>query len=94
MIAAAATVLARIDDDTKIIPGHAPVQKRPELAAWRGMLITVRNRVAEGIRAGKTQEQVVAAGITKEFDAKYGQGFITPTVFVQRAYVDLKRTVK
>jgi cyclase len=94
VIAAAATVLARINDDTRIIPGHAPLQKKPELAAWRGMLITVRNRVAEAIRAGKTQEQVVAAGVTREFDAKYGKGFITPTVFVQRAYVDLKRTVK
>jgi cyclase len=94
VIAAAATVLSRINDDTKIVPGHYPVQKKPELAAWRGMLITVRNRVAEAIRAGKTQEQVVAAGITKEFDARYGKGFISPTVFVQRAYVDLKRTVK
>jgi cyclase len=94
VIAAAATVLARINDDTKIIPGHAAVQKKPELAAWRGMLITVRNRVADGIRAGKTQEQVVASGVTREFDAKYGKGFISPTVFVQRAYVDLKRTVR
>ena len=39
-------------------------------------------------------EEVLAAAPTKEFDAKYGKGFITPTVFVQRAYVDLKRTVK
>jgi cyclase len=94
VIAAAATVLARIDDNTRIIPGHASIQKKQDLAAWRGMLISVRNRVTEAIRAGKTQEQVVAAGVTKEFDAKYGGGFINPTVFVQRAYVDLKRTVK
>jgi len=94
VIAATATVLARIDDNTKIIPGHAPTQKKPELAAFRGILITVRKRVADAIREGKTQEQVVAAGFTREFDAKYGQGFINPTVFVQRTYVDLKRTVK
>jgi cyclase len=94
VIAAAATVLARIDDNTRIIPGHASIQKKQDLAAWRGMLISVRNRVTEAIRGGKTQEQVVAAGVTKEFDAKYGGGFINPTVFVQRAYVDLKRTVR
>jgi cyclase len=94
VIAAAATVLARIDDNTRIIPGHAGLQKKPELAAWRGMLITVRSRVVEAIRAGKTQEQVVAAGVTKEFDARYGKGFISATVFVQRTYVDLKRTIK
>ena len=54
----------------------------------------VRATVAKEIRAGKTQEQVVAANLTKQYDAQYGKGFITPTVFVQRAYVDLKRTVK
>jgi glyoxylase-like metal-dependent hydrolase (beta-lactamase superfamily II) len=94
VIAAAATILSRIDDNVRIIPGHADMQKKADLAAWRGMLITVRSRVSEAIRAGNTQEQVVAAGVTKEFDAKYGKGFIDPTVFVQRAYVDLKRTVK
>jgi cyclase len=94
VIAAAATVLARIDDNTRIIPGHAGLQKKANLAAWRGMLITVRSRVSEAIRAGKAQEQVVAANVTRDFDATYGQGFITPAVFVQRAYVDLKRTVK
>ena len=46
--------------------------------------------------AGKTQEEVVAMNLTKEFDAKSARpgGFITPVTFVQRAYVDLKRTVK
>ena len=58
------------------------------------MLVEMRERIAKQIRAGKTQEQVVAANLTKDFDATYGKGFITPTVFVQRAYVDLKRTVK
>jgi cyclase len=94
VIAALGTVLARINDDTKIIPGHAPVQKKTDLEAFRKMLMDVRERIARDIRAGKTQEQVVAANLTKEYDAKSGKGFITPTIFVQRAYVDLKRTVK
>ncbi len=96
VIAALGTVLARIDDNTKIIPGHAPLQKKSDLEAFRRMLVTVRERVAREIRAGKTQEEVVAMNITKEFDEQSARpgGFITPTIFIQRAYVDLKRTVK
>jgi cyclase len=96
VIAALGTVLARIDDNTKIIPGHAPLQKKSDLDAFRKMLVTMRERVAREIRAGKTQEQVVAMNLTKEFDAKHERPGtpITPTVFVQRAYVDLKRTVR
>ena len=94
VIAATATVLARIDGSTRIIPGHAPLQDKASLEAFRKMLIEMRERIAKQIRAGKTQEQAVAANLTKDFDATYGKGFITPTVFVQRAYVDLKRTVK
>jgi cyclase len=96
VIAALATVLARIDDNTKIIPGHAPLQKKSDLEAFRGMLMTMRERVTREIRAGKSQEEVVAMNLTKEFDAKHERpgAPITPTVFVQRAYVDLKRTVK
>lgn len=60
VIAGTATVFARIDDNTKIIPGHAPMQKKADLEAFRKMLIEVRERIAREIRAGKTQEQVVA----------------------------------
>jgi cyclase len=96
VIAALATVLARIDDNTKIIPGHAPLQKKADLEAFRRMLMTMRERVTREIRAGKTQDEVVAMNLTKEFDAKHERpgAPITPTVFVQRAYVDLKRAVR
>jgi cyclase len=96
VIAALGTVLARIDDNTKIIPGHAPLQKKSDLEAFRKMLIDLREKIVSQIRAGKTQEEVVAANLTKDYDAKASRPGtpITPTVFVQRAYVDLKRTIK
>jgi cyclase len=96
VIAALGTVLARIDDNTRIIPGHAPLQKKSDLEAFRAMLVDVREKIVTQIRAGKTQEEVVALNLTQQYDAKSARpgSFITPTVFVQRAYVDLKRTVK
>src|SRR5690606_13595198 len=94
LIAAVATVLARIDAKTRIIPGHAPPQGKAELEAFRRMLVAVRARIANAIRTGQTVEQVLAAKPTREFDATYGKGAVTPTAFVRRAYADLSRTVQ
>jgi cyclase len=96
VIAALGTVLARIDDNTKIIPGHAPIQKKSDLTAFRAMLVDLREKIVTQIRAGKTQEEVVALNLTQQYAAKSARpgGFITPAIFVQRAYVDLKRSVK
>ena len=38
-------VLAMIDDDTKIIPGHGPLSNRAELTAYRDMLRGIRDVV-------------------------------------------------
>jgi len=38
VIAATATIVARIRADTKIIPGHAPPQRKSDLEAFRGMV--------------------------------------------------------
>jgi cyclase len=91
MIAAHAMVLARTNAQTRIIPGHGPLATRADLQATHDMLVTVRKRVLDLIRTGRTQEQVVAAKPTQEFDAKYGAAFFTPDVWAQRVYIDLRR---
>jgi glyoxylase-like metal-dependent hydrolase (beta-lactamase superfamily II) len=91
MIAAADKVLGLVDDNTKIIPGHGPLSAKADLQAYRDMLATVRDRVVKLIHAGKTQEQVLAAQPTKDYDAKWGGGFMKPDAWVGRVYVDLKR---
>ncbi len=91
VIAAADKVLALADDRTKIIPGHGPLSSKADLQAYRDMLATVRDRIVKLVRAGKTQEQVLAAQPTREFDAKWGNGFMKPDVWVGRLYVELKR---
>jgi cyclase len=93
LIAALDSVLAKTDDNTKIIPGHGPLASKADLQAYRDMLVTVRERVLKLVRAKKTQEQVLAAAPTKDFDAKWGGGFMKPDVWVGRVYVDLQREV-
>ena len=92
VIAATDRVLAMIDDDTRIIPGHGPVSGRAELAAYRDMLRGVRDKIAPMVAAGKSLEEVIAAKPTAAFDEKWGQGFIPPDGFVKIAYKTLAPT--
>jgi cyclase len=77
--------------DTKFIRGHAPVGTRADLTEYHDMLVAVRTRILDAIKAGKTQEQVVASKPTKDFDAKFSSAMIKADLFVQRAFVDLRR---
>jgi cyclase len=79
-------VLARIDRDTVIVPGHGRVATYDELEAYVEMLTAVRERIAALIESGATLAQVVAAEPTKEWDEKYGN---PRTFFLDRAYKSL-----
>ena len=91
MIAAADRVLGMADANTRIIPGHGPLGDRAALQTYRTVLATVRNRIKQAVVAGRTLEQVQAAKPTAEFDAVWGNGRITPTLFVEVLYQDLTR---
>jgi glyoxylase-like metal-dependent hydrolase (beta-lactamase superfamily II) len=94
MIAAADKVAAMIGSDTKIIPGHGPVADRAALATYREMLVKVRDRVKPMVASGKSLEQVKAAAPTKDLDAKWGQGFMKPDVWIGIVYDSLKKAKK
>ncbi len=90
LILAHEKVLATVDDNTKIIRGHGPLGNKAELQAYHDMLVVVRDRVAKLVRAGKSQEDVVAARPTKEFEEKYGGANFNAAQWIGRAYVDQK----
>ena len=90
-ITAADRVLALSDANTKIIPGHGPLGDRVALQAFRTMMATVRDRIKQAIAAGRTLDQVKSAKPTADFDAVWGNGRITPTLFVEVLYQDLSR---
>jgi cyclase len=89
IIAAADRVLGAIGDKTRVIPGHGPVATKADLQAYRDTVKSVRDRVAKLKAEGKAKDAVVAAKPTAEFDAKWGQGFIKPDVFVGIVYDSL-----
>ena len=86
VLAAADGVLATIDDNTKIIPGHGPLSTKKDLRAYRDMLAKVSANIGRMIKAKKSLEQVVTAKPTREFDAVWGNGFLKPDQFVALVY--------
>ena len=77
-IRAAEANLRFITDKMIVIPGHGPVGRRPEIVAFRDMLVTVRGAVAALKKQGRTLEQTVAAKPTAAFDAKWGSTSYQP----------------
>ncbi|NNL84579.1 MAG: MBL fold metallo-hydrolase, partial [Myxococcales bacterium] len=91
VIAAVDGVLKRLAPDAKVIPGHGPVSNATELRAYRDMLVTLRDRVAKAVAAGKSEADVLASELSADLDAKWAGGSITAEVIVKLAYRDLSR---
>ncbi len=91
MIRAVDRVLALVNEDTKIIPGHGKLSNAAELREYRKMLATVRDRLKKLIKKGKTLEEVLAERPTKDLDGKWGRGAMKPDVWVRVVYEGLAR---
>jgi glyoxylase-like metal-dependent hydrolase (beta-lactamase superfamily II) len=88
-ITAADRALSVCGAQTMIIPGHGSVTDCAGLRTWRNMIFTVRDRVRAEMKKGTTLDQMKAAGLTKDFDATWGKGFIQPPVFIETVYRSL-----
>ena len=86
MIDGAGKALGMTNRTTKIVPGHGPLADRTALETYRKVITTVRDRVRDLKRSGKTLEQVQAAKPSAEFDAAWGKGLMSPDGFVGVVY--------
>ena len=73
------------DANTKIVPANGPVVTKADLEAQLKMYQTISHRMSQLLRKGMGPEEVLAAGVTKEFDAQWGE----PTKFVTLAFKSL-----
>jgi len=83
-------VLDLTDENTKIIPGHGPLPNPDELKKTRDILSSLRDRISSLIEAGKSEEEIIAAKPTSEFD-EILKGAFPPEMFVRILYSDLTR---
>jgi glyoxylase-like metal-dependent hydrolase (beta-lactamase superfamily II) len=91
IIAAANEVLDRSNAETKIIPGHGPLATPADLRKYMEVLSAVRDRMQTLIDQGRSEDEVVAADPTEEWDASWGAGFMNPESFTRFAYKSMTR---
>jgi cyclase len=82
-ITAALRTIASVGDaNTRFVPGTGPVVGPDVLKQQQDLGTAVIGRIADNYRKGGSFEEFVAAGPTRDFDAKYGD----PTLFMKLAY--------
>lgn len=69
---ATAKLLAIADADTLVVPARGSAQRRDYLAMQHEMIGTVRGRVEDLMRKGKSAAEMVATDVTREFDVTFG----------------------
>jgi glyoxylase-like metal-dependent hydrolase (beta-lactamase superfamily II) len=86
------TVSFRQEGGTLIIPGHGRLCNEWEVTEYRDMMVIIRDRVQAMINNGATLEQVLAARVSADYDARFGSniGPWTTAMFIEAVYTSLK----
>ncbi len=85
-------VIGHAGPNTKIVPGHGPTVDRNAVVAHRDMALAVRDRVTRLVDQGQSEDQVVAAKVTADLDAKIQEAGTTGVRFVRQVYAEVKST--
>jgi cyclase len=71
MIRALDTYIKASNDGTKIVPGHGPLASKADLAIFRDMLVTSRDRIEKLFNEGKSEQEVIDAKPLADLDATW-----------------------
>ncbi len=74
MIRAADTYLKVVNDQTKVVVGHGPLASKADIAEFREMLITSRDRIQKLFDEGKSEAEVLALNPLADLNAKWAAG--------------------
>jgi len=88
MIAALEQVLPKLPPDVKVIPGHGPVSNLDDVRRYVTMLKETRAAVENGIKQGKTLDQLKQQKVLEPWK-KWSGDFITSDAFIETLYNDL-----
>jgi cyclase len=86
MIAGTTKMLAMVDNDTKVVPGHGPLGNKADLKNFRDMLVTARDRVKKLKASGRSLEETVAAKPFADLDPVWGKGVLSGDAFAHVVY--------
>jgi glyoxylase-like metal-dependent hydrolase (beta-lactamase superfamily II) len=82
---ALAMAIGMAGPNTAVVPGHGNVSRREDIVEFRDMILVVMDRVAELVNDGASFADVLAAGTTAEYEAKWGD----PERFLSGLYQEL-----
>jgi cyclase len=74
MIRVADAYLKVTNDQTKVVVGHGPLAGRKDIAEFRDMLVTSRDRIQKLFDEGKTEAEVLALDPLKDLNEKWATG--------------------
>jgi len=84
-------LLEELPDDVRVVPGHGEVTGKAELEEYVHMLETVTERVREHLAKGEDAKAMIAAGVTRDFDERWGHfDFVPPENFVGSVITSLR----
>jgi len=84
-------VIAMINEDTKVIPGHGELAGRSDMIAFRDTLKDIVDGVKTGIQKGQSLDEIQSSEITSKYDKEWEQGFIKSTDFIVFVHESLKK---
>jgi cyclase len=92
MIRANDAFLKLASDTTKIVSSRGAPAAKAQVAEFRAMLVTARDRMAELMAEGKSEQDVLAAKPFADLDAKWAANEQAAANFVRMVYNSFKRS--
>jgi len=81
-------ILAKLPPDVKIIPGHGPIATIENVRQYQQVLVETVDIVRKQALAGKSLDEVKAAGLPAKYDS-WGKGFISTPIWIETVYRSL-----
>ena len=89
MIAATNAYLKLTNARSRSVPGHGPLADKAVLTEYRTMLVTARDRMANLVKEGKSEDDVVAMKPFADLDAKWAGSELASKNFIRVVYHSL-----
>ena len=80
-----AVAVKTIPADAKLIPGHGPLATLDDLKAYHQLLVESSKIVQDGMKAGKSLDEIKKAGLPEKFK-EAGSGFIKTDMWIEIVY--------
>ena len=79
------TIISRLPDNVKIIPGHGPLSTLDDLKEYHRMLKATSDLVQRKMQEGKTLDQIKQQGLPDEWDG-WSWGFISAERWIETIF--------